>query len=133
MKLILSAILGGLVLFIGGWLLYGVIYMALFPNAATEPTLWKIALGCLTQALFMGVIYPHGYKGGSPAGEGFKFGIWIGLLLSIPYFFYMWSEPEPLAARALLLDAFFMGVLAVLAGIVIGLVYGKKPEPAATS
>jgi len=132
MKLILSAILGGLVLFVGGWLLYGLIYTALFPGVG-EPTIWKIALGYLTQALFMGVIYPHGYKGGSPAGEGFKFGIWIGLLLSIPYFFFMWSEPSPRAARAILLDAFFMGVLTVLAGIVIGLVYGKKSEPTVTS
>lgn len=132
MKLILSAILGGLVLFIGGWLLYGVVYTAVFPGGP-EPILWRIALGCLTQALFMGVIYPHGYKGGSPAGEGFKFGLWIGFLLSIPYFFYMWSTPNSPAARALLLDAFFMGVLALLTGIVIGLVYGKKSESAATS
>ena len=81
MKLILAAILGGLVIFLGGWLLYGIIYMNLY--GGTQPILWRIAVGCFSQALFMAIIYPHGYKGGSPLMEGLKFGLWIGLLFSV--------------------------------------------------
>ena len=131
MKLILSTILGGLVLFIGGWILYGIIYTNMYPGGP-DMTIWKVALACLAQALFMAIIYPHGYKGGSPAVEGFKFGLWIGFLLSIPYFFFRWSTPG-LAALPIFVDALFGGILTVLTGIVIGLVYGKGTAAPATT
>lgn len=130
MKLILSTILGGLVIFIGGWILFGIIYMNLY--GGPEMVLWKVALSCLAQALFMAIIYPYGYKGGSPAVEGLKFGLWIGFLMTVPRFFYEWAVPHGPAARVILIGALFGGILTLLAGLVIGLVYGKKSETVTT-
>ena len=41
--------------------------------------MWTFAVGSLLRAFFLALIYPKGYKGDSPAGEGFKFGFYIGL------------------------------------------------------
>lgn len=126
MKLILSTILGGLTLFLVGMLLFGIIYDKIY--GGPSPVLWAIALGCLTQALFMSIIYPHGYKGGSALTEGFKFGLWIGFLLSIPMFFFSLADPGHMAIKAIFVWVLFVGINTLLAGIVIGLVQGRKTE-----
>ena len=65
------------------------------------------------------------YKGESPFKEGITYGIMIGILFSVPYVFFMWASYR-IGYRAVLADAFGMGFRILLAGILIGLVFGKK-------
>jgi len=131
MKLILSAIIGGIVLFVLGWLFYGVIFMDFmnegYGKIMRDPNdfkMWAIAVANLLQAFFLAWIYPKGYKGGSPAKEGFMFGIDFGLLMGVPYVFYMWAS-YPIKWQFALVDGIIVGFMTVIAGIVIGLIYGK--------
>ena len=131
MKLILSTIIGGIVLFVLGWILYGLIFMNFFTEGygkiMRDPNdfkMWAIIVANLLQAFFLAWIYPKGYKGGSPAKEGFMFGIEFGLLLSVPYVFYMWAS-YPITWQVALVDGIIVGFMILIAGLVIGLIYGN--------
>ena len=43
-----------------------------------------VALGFLVLALLMALVYPKGYKGGSPKLEGLRFGVIVGLIAESP-------------------------------------------------
>ena len=131
MKLILSAIIGGIVLFILGWIFYGLIFMDFFKEGygkiMRDPNdfkIWAIAVANLLQAFFLAWIYPKGYKGGSPAKEGFMFGIDFGALIGAPYIFYMWAS-YPIKWQTALVDGIIVFVMTLITGLVIGLIYGK--------
>jgi hypothetical protein len=129
MKLILATVSGALVFFLLGGLFYGLLFKNFFDvnyalvGRAGDMKLWAIGLGCLTQALFMAWIYPHGYKGGSPMTEGMKFGLFIGLLISVPMIFFFWATFK-VPIRAVVVDSAISGFMTIIAGIVIGLIYG---------
>ena len=55
------------------------------------------------------------------------YGIYIGLLMSVPYVFYIWAQ-YPVKWQAALLDGVLMLVMTIITGFVIGLVYGKTEE-----
>ncbi len=134
MKLILSTIVGGIVLFVLGWILYGLIFAEFmkehFSQILRDPgdyKLWAIIVSNLLMAFFLSWIYPKGYKGGTPAKEGFMFGITFGLLLSVPYVFYSWAM-HPIRWQGALIDGIIYFVMVILTGLAIGLVYGKIGE-----
>ena len=137
MKLIISTIVVAILLFLLGWLFYGMIFMkffsthyALIQRTPEDMKLWSIGVGCLLEAFFLALIYPKGYKGGSPFSEGLKFGIYLGLLMGVPYVFFAWAS-MPVHYTAMIVDGAIMVVDIVLAGIVTGLIYGKIEKPAA--
>jgi hypothetical protein len=139
MKLILSAIVGGIVLFILGWFFYVLIFGGFitenFGKIMRSPDdykLWAIIVANFLQALFLAWIYPKGYKGGSPAKEGFMYGIAMGLLMSVPYVFYVWAQ-YPVKWQAALLDGIISLVMIIITGLVIGLIYGKIGEKKETT
>jgi hypothetical protein len=139
MKLILSTIIGGVVFFILGWILYGAIFMDFFAKhygpimrTPDDYKLWAIIVGGFVECFFLALIYPKGYSGGSPAKEGFMFGLLMGLLFSVPYVFFMWAS-HPVTYSAVIVDAIIMFVMTLIVAIVIGLVYGKIEKPASTT
>jgi hypothetical protein len=134
MKLILSTIIGGIVLFILGWIFYVLIFGGFITEnygkimrSPDDYKLWAVIAANFLEALFLAWIYPKGYKGGSPAKEGFMFGIDFGLLMSVPYMFYIWAQ-YPIKWQAALVDGLIMLVMTIITGFVIGLVYGKIGE-----
>ncbi len=134
MKLILSTIVGGIVLFILGWVFYVLIFGGFIAEnygkimrSPDDYKLWAVIVANFLEALFLAWIYPKGYKGGSPAKEGFMFGIDFGLLMSVPYMFYIWAQ-YPIKWQAALVDGLIMLVMTIITGLVIGLVYGKIGE-----
>jgi hypothetical protein len=139
MKLILSAIIGGIVLFILGWIFYVLIFGGFIVEnygkimrSPDDYKLWAVIVANFLEALFLAWIYPKGYKGGSPAKEGFMFGIDFGLLMSVPYMFYIWAQ-YPIKWQAALVDGIIMLVMTIITGLVIGLVYGKIGEKKETA
>jgi hypothetical protein len=132
MKLVISTIVAGIVLFLLGWVFYGLLFMnyfteyySLVQRSAGDMKMWAIAVSCLLQGFFLSYFYPRMQKGGSPFGEGFKFGFLFGLFESLPYMFSIWAT-MPVTYKAVVVDAIIMFVLTLIAGIIIGLIYGKK-------
>lgn len=140
MKLIISTIVTAIVLFILGWIIYGIILMEYFQvhmghliRPEHDYKVWAYAVGNLLQALMLSVIYSKFFmKGVSPAKEGLTFGFIIGLLLALPYVFYYWGGMK-VTWQPVLLNGVLMGIMIVIAGLVIGLVYGKAEVPPAES
>jgi len=92
--------------------------------------MWTFAVGSLLRAFFLALIYPKGYKGDSPAGEGFKFGLYIGLLFGLPTAFFSWGG-APITYQYAIYDGAATMIMFLLAGIITGLIYGKIVKPAA--
>lgn len=134
MKLVLSTIVGAIVLFFLGWIIYGLIFGGFMEDnfgkimrGPGDYKLWAMIVASILQAFFLAWIYPKGYKGGSPAKEGFMYGIYMGLLLAAPYIFYVWAQ-YPIKWGAALLDGVLWCILIFITCFVIGLVYGKIGE-----
>jgi len=136
MKLIISTIVVGVLLFLLGWLFYGMLFMdffkANFENydnlMKKDMILWALIVGSLVQAFLLAWIYPIGYKGGSPTKEGLMYGIYMGLFLALPMIFYTIGEMR-ITKKGAAVDGLIEFVMILLAGLVTGWIYGKKATP----
>ncbi|TRZ52224.1 hypothetical protein D4R99_03140 [bacterium] len=132
MKLAISTILAALVLFILGFLFYwgafatGHLQSYLhIMRGAEDQKMWANIVGFLLQGFFLSFLYQYYFKGLSPFKEGLTYGLIIGLLMSVPVVFFMWAN-YTVSYKAVLLEGAGMGFRILVAGIVIGLVYGRK-------
>ncbi len=92
--------------------------------AREEPIMAFVILGNLILGFLMALVYPMGYKGGSPVKEGFRFGALIGLIWILPVsliFHGVWNLP----LTGVIVDSAWHVVEEGIAGIAIALVYGK--------
>jgi hypothetical protein len=96
--------------------------------------MWAIIVANLLQALLISIIYSKYFnKGGSPMGQGFACGFWLGLYSSVPYIFYMYAGMQIHDWKALVVDGLIIGFMTVVAAIGIALVYGKTKEQTAAA
>jgi hypothetical protein len=138
MKLIISTVVGFVVLFLLGWLFYGMLFMNYFAegysNIARSPEsmrMWAIIVANLVQALLISLIYSKFFnKGGSPVGQGMTCGIWLGLFSTVPYIFYMYASMAIANWQVLVVDGLVGGFMIVITSIAIAFVYGGKKEQA---
>ena len=90
-----------------------------------ELSMTLITLGYLVLAFLMAYIYPIGFKGGAPLQEGLRFGVLLGLVVSIPNaLIYSGSVNMPLVAS--LVDAIYRTVEITIGATVMALVYGDS-------
>ncbi len=136
-KLIISTIVTAIVLFLISWLGYGVIFkdhfmrLRVFMRDEKSIIWWALIVGYIIQSLVLAYLYMKTYKGESPFKEGLIYGIALSFLIALPYIFVVWSTYE-ITYRSAIADGIFMGIRLVIAGIVIGLIFGKKEEQAKT-
>ena len=86
-----------------------------------------VVLGVLVLTFLMALIYPIGYKGGSPIKEGLRFGALIGLIWIFPMSLVMhgvWTYP----LTSVIVDSAWHVVEQGVAGLIIGLIYGTQQE-----
>ena len=82
-------------------------------------------VGLLAIILVMAYIYPKGYEGGSPAYEGLRFGVLLGLFSGVPFGVFF-DNMFPIGAIPALVFMLTYTAEIALAGLFIGLVYGKE-------
>jgi hypothetical protein len=132
MKLALSTLYSALALFILAFLFYWGVFSAGYLSSylhIMRPTgtqvMWANIIGFIFQGFFLSFIYKYYYKGESPFKEGLLYGLFIGLLVSLPFVFFMWAN-YTVQWKGVLVDGIAMGIRFLVAGIVIGLAFGKK-------
>jgi hypothetical protein len=139
MKLILSTIVVGIVLFLLGWLFYGIIFMNFFKEyyghisrGEADMKIWTFVVASFVQAFFMYIIYSKGYTpGGSSFGQGFKFGLYLSLYMAVPYVFFTWGG-MPVKYQGVVADGIIMAVMIMIASIITAFIHGKREvKPAA--
>ena len=95
-------------------------------NRAAPMMLW-IVLGYLVASFLLAYIYPIGYKGGAPAKEGLRFGLFMGLVMSLPVGLILYGvNTIPLSGT--LVDTIYQVVEKTIGGLVIGIVYGSSAK-----
>lgn len=128
---LLATLASGIFLFIGGYLIWGVLTVDFFTQHAGSATgvmkdpldMIYIALGCLFQAFFLSIIYSKWARGVHSAKEGFEFGALIGAFMGfgMGLLWYGTSNLSDLTGvfAEALLDIIFMGI----AGMIIAMIY----------
>jgi hypothetical protein len=136
MKLIIATVLAAIVIFLLGWLGYGIILTKFFVEMGKmmrppeDMKWWALILGHILQGFLLAYFYAKTYKGEAPFMEGLKYGFAVGILVALPYVFFMWAS-YLVPYKEVLVDGVYMGIRYLVAGIVIGLVYGTKEKSAA--
>jgi len=139
MKLILSTIVVGIILFLLGWLFYGIIFADFFKQyyghisrAEGDMKIWAFIVASFVQAFFLYMIYSKGYQGGSPMMEGLRFGLLIAFFSAIPYILFTWGG-MPVTYQAVIRDGIIIFVMLVIAGTLTGIIHGKREVKPATT
>ena len=93
------------------------------PEAEMHQMMWVFWAGILVFAPFFALIYVKGYEKGKPGlGQGFRYGLYVGVMLSVMNSFGWYVLlPIPLA----LAFSWFLTILVefTVAGIAAGLIY----------
>ncbi|MEE9465073.1 MAG: hypothetical protein V3W14_05825 [Candidatus Neomarinimicrobiota bacterium] len=93
--------------------------------AREEMSMTLITLGYLVLTFLMSYMYPIGYGGGPPLKEGMRFGVLLGLIVSIPTaLIFSGAYNMPFAAN--LVDAIYHTVEITIGAMVMALIYGGE-------
>jgi hypothetical protein len=130
-KYLLSALAGYVGLFVAFVLLEDVIFQGyreknfyqLIGSSGPVESLSFIVVP-LSMALIMAYLYPKGYEGGSPAVEGLRFGLLMGLFSAIPFGFFF-ALTFAIGFAPILVEILIYTLEVVAGGLIIGLVYGR--------
>jgi len=113
------------------FLIHGVLLSDLYRETASvwrseaemQKMMWIFWVGMLVFAPFFALIYVKGYEKGKPGlGQGFRYGLYVGVMLSVMHSFGWYVIlPIPLA----LAFYWLLGILVefIAAGVAAGLVY----------
>ncbi len=138
-KILLSALAGGVVNFLLGGLIYGVLltdFANSFPELSTETVaaitrtpmiMWAIALSCLLYALLLAIIFGRWANVSTFAG-GAMGGVLIGFLIALSMNLSMYSMWKVVNLTGALADSLIAAVMAAITGGVVGWVLGYKKE-----
>lgn len=124
-KFLVSGIVGGIVNFLLGWLLYGIIFESQFPVTG-EMNMTMIVLGSMVAGLFLAYIFTK-WTQISNWKTGFQAGAVIGLFLGMYYDFYYnaMKATADINWQTMVLDIILTIVMTALTGAVIALVVDK--------
>ncbi|MFO7769648.1 MAG: hypothetical protein R6W82_11930 [bacterium] len=132
-RTLIGGLVAFLVLFIGNWLLWGLVFnstwerMSSAPMAADPDMLWLI-LGYAVLGWVFAYVYPLGFEGRGAVGEGARFGIVMWAVASLGMGLMMQAfQPDSLTA-------FFFGqflnlIVYLLMGVALAMVMERHMEP----
>ncbi len=127
----LAGILGGIVYFLLGWLVYGILLMNYMEENAglalgvnrVEMLLWSIGLGSLLYGFFLSYIFSCVGQV-KTAAAGAKSGAWVGFLVAGAIDFTMYGTTNITTLNAVAVDILAATVLASITGAVVAWVLG---------
>ena len=112
-----------------------VLHPVIFPDEPPvrylyERTTPKVAfefVAILITAVLLAYIFPVGYRGGKPWAEGLRFGMLMGVLLSLPASLYVYAKTE-VELTAAVTSVLWAVIRTGIAGGLIGAVYGRQTD-----
>ncbi|MEM7482886.1 MAG: hypothetical protein AAF481_17060 [Acidobacteriota bacterium] len=128
-RTVLAAVVGGIVLFVLGYLIYGIALADFFDGqgvgAVDEPILWAIFVGNLVMAILITYIFAQ-WASISTFGGGFKGGAIIGGLIALSIGLVMHGVSGEMTLVGVVAEVIVSIVRVGLAGGVIGMLLGRK-------
>ena len=129
-KFVLAALAGFAVMFGLSTLWHKVImvnfYGKHYKSIVENVDIIYVLCGYLVLAYLMSLIYPIGYKGGSPLKEGSRFGVIMGLVMLMPMTIIVLLGTGIVSHMGALVDVLWHLIEEGVGGTVIALVYGRK-------
>jgi hypothetical protein len=112
----------------------GALFPIFFPEGPPEryvgarptPLFQYHLLALLITAFLMSYLYPLIYRGGAAWKEGLRVGVIMALFVSLPENLHVYALTN-ISFLKLLFPALWVTVIWGMAGIVIGLIYGRQP------
>lgn len=104
--------------------LMGEFYRTHSPLLRESPLIRVVLLGYVVLAALMAVIYPKGYEGGRPWIEGLRFGLYMGLLATLPRGIVMYAVDGSHTGLLIAVDAAWHLAEQGAGGVVIALIHG---------
>ncbi|MFN8265886.1 MAG: hypothetical protein U0T11_07425 [Chitinophagaceae bacterium] len=132
-KLVIGGIIGGVVIFLAGWLIYGILLMDYMAHhsrmssgafrSETEMIMWAMALGNLGFGFLISFLLSklnvNDLKG------GLIYGALLGLFISFSMDMMLYAQLNIWGKGAIVADVIGSTIMFAIAGAVIGLVNGK--------
>ena len=130
-----AGVLVGVLYFLLGWLVYGIIFAGIFagegtPGMRAVPIIWLISLASLSYGLLMSYTFPIGYKGGRATREGMRFGILFALIVNLPTIFFMGAMYEHATFATSVLTLIIELIIGAALGVVTARIYGSSLKSA---
>lgn len=135
LRILLAGIAAGVVYFLLGWIIYGMLAADFFANnvgSATgvmktneEMCLLSIFIGNLGWGFLLAVIFGYWGKVKS-AVDGLMKGFVIGILMAMGYDLMMYGTSNIMNMTAAIVDIIIGGVMSGIAGLVVGLILKTK-------
>ena len=132
---LLATLVGFIVLFLLGWLIYGMLLMDFYGNnsgsasgvmrADDEMIWWALILGNLFQAYLLVYIFGN-WANITTFSDGLKAGAIIGLIMGLAFNFTMYGTSNIMNMTSTLVDPFVSAVMMAITGGVVGFMLGRK-------
>lgn len=136
-RLILATLAGGVIFFLLGWLVFGILLMDFYQANITEyPGLWKempnlvlIALANLVFAFLLAFIFQR-WAGITTFGRGFLSGLLVTVLIMLVFDIWMFAGMNLFKPVVLVVDVLVNTLMGGIVGGVIGWILGtgRKKE-----
>lgn len=127
-KLLLAAFAGLALMMLLSGLWHGIVMRSFYethlPLMRDAPLLRIVALGYFVLAALMAVVYPKGYEGGTPWVEGLRFGMYMGILFTLPRALVLYGVEGSQTGMSVAVDAAWHMVEQGAGGVLIALIHG---------
>lgn len=124
---IVGGIVGGIVDFLLGWVVYGMLLKDTFPKSPCDgpaENMLFIFLGCMSFGFLISWVFSQG-EGISNVGAGIKTALGIAVFMSLCSWFFMNMTQETIDVKLMAIDIVAGMVLATGVGAVVAMVNGK--------
>ncbi|MFQ3174205.1 MAG: hypothetical protein ACI9WT_001710 [Flavobacterium sp.] len=121
-KFLVSGFAGGIVDFLSGWFIYGILFKDLYPQGENMNILF-IFLGCMTFGFFIAYIFTR-WAGITNLAKGLTTGGVIGIFTSLSMNFFIYSN-IPLNIENMSIDVVLSTIIAACVGTTVALVNRK--------
>lgn len=135
-KLFMGGIVGGILFFLLGWLIYGMLLMDFMNNhtgaagnvSRTEPDFLYLAIGNLAMGFLLAYIFVKSNV--SSMAGGFITGAVIGLLIAVGYDCMIYATTTVISKTAMAADVAASTVMTAVVGAVVAMVMGMGKKAA---
>ena len=133
-KTLLGALIAGVVSFLLGWLIFGILLMdyyaankVQYPGLLKDPMeIWPIAVADLAWGLLVSWIFSMANI--KTVAKGVTVGFLIGFLMVLGFDLFVYAELNLYSTRLLGLDVIMNGVMGAASGAVLGWWYGRPAK-----
>ena len=123
-KLLGGGIVGGISFFLLGWITYGMLLKAYFPQEEGSENLTFIFLGSMSYGFLFGWIFQLN-EGIGKCVSGIKAGFGIGLFTTLYVLFFQAMNQPQIDVQLMVIDTLTMLIISALMGAIVAVVNGK--------